>query len=102
MNAFGIYNEADTIAYSARNDGKTYINGELNTTLTPVNIGLNRHVICITNDNTVEHEQFIGSSITVNSLAKMALYRITGFTEVLTPDQVWKWYQKNKLKGGDK
>lgn len=32
----------------------------------------------------------------------MALYRITGFTEVLTPDQIWKWYQKNQPKGGDK
>ena len=102
MNAFGIYNEADIVAYSARNDGKTYINGELNTTLTALDIGINRQIVCVTNDNAVEHEQFIGSSISVNSVAKMALYRITGFTEVLTPDQVWKWYQKNKPKGGDK
>lgn len=102
MNAFGIYNEADIVAYSARNDGKTYINGELNTTLTALDIGINRQIVCVTNDNAVEHEQFTGSSISVNSVAKMALYRITGFTEVLTPDQVWKWYQKNKPKGGDK
>lgn len=43
-----------------------------------------------------------GTSISLSGNANMVLYRITGFTEALTTDQVWKWYQKNKPKGGDK
>lgn len=60
-----------------------------------------RNVICVVNEKS-EANQFISTSISLSGNANMVLYRITGFTEVLTANQVWKWYQKNKPKGGDK
>ena len=101
---FSIYPEADTIAYEARNsDGKTYIDGELNTTIKTNDLLEVRCIVCASNNSAKETEQYISKDSLLNNFyGKMALYRITGFTEVLTPDQVWKWYQKNKLKGGDK
>jgi hypothetical protein len=101
---FSIYPEADTIAYEARNsDGKTYIDGELNTTIKTNDLLEVRCTVCASNNSAKETEQYISKDSLLNNFyGKMALYRITGFTEVLTPDQVWKWYQKNKPKGGDK
>lgn len=102
-NWFSILNgENKIIAYNSHNDGFTYINGELNTTVKPNEIMNERNVICVVNEKSEEANQFIGASISLSGRANMVLYRITGFTEVLTPDQVWKWYQKNKPKGGDK
>lgn len=101
---FSIYPEADTIAYEARNsDGKTYIDGELNTTIKTNDLLEVRCIVCASNNSAKETEQYISKDSLLNNFyGKMALYRITGFTEVLTPDQVWKWYQKNQPKGGDK
>lgn len=103
-NYFSIYPQADTIAYEARNsDGKTYIDGELNTTIKTNDLLGVRCITCASNDLAKETEQYISKDSLLNNFyGKMALYRITGFTEVLTPDQVWKWYQKNQPKGGDK
>lgn len=101
---FSIYPEADTIAYEARNsDGKTYIDGELNTTIKTNDLLEVRCIVFASNNSAKETEQYISKDSLLNNFyGKMALYRITGFTEVLTPDQVWKWYQKNQPKGGDK
>ena len=101
---FSIYPEADTIAYEARNsDGKTYIDGELNTTIKTNDLLEVRCIVCASNNSAKETEQYISKDSLLNNFyGKMALYRITGFTEVLTPDQIWKWYQKNQPKGGDK
>lgn len=103
-NYFSIYPQADTVAYEAGNsNGKTYINGELNTTIKTNDLLGVRCITCASNDLAKETEQYIcRDSYLNNYYGKIALYRITGFTEVLTPDQVWKWYQKNKPKGGDK
>ena len=101
---FAVYHGENTIAYSARNNGDTYIDGALNTTLIPARL-TDRHMqIAITNNNVKDiiNSIHIGCSITKSLYSPMALYRITGFTEVLTPDQIWKWYQKNQPKGGDK
>ena len=101
---FSIYPESDTIAYEARNsDGKTYIDGELNTTIKTNDLLEVRCIVCASNNSAKETEQYISKDSLLNNFyGKMALYRITGFTEVLTPDQIWKWYQKNQPKGGDK
>ena len=104
-NTFAIYNAEDKIAYNARNNGNTYIDGVLNTTFVPSQL-TDRHMqVVITNNNVskVNNPIFVGAARGGTTFhASMALYRITGFTEVLTPDQVWKWYQKNQPKGGDK
>ncbi|WP_195501199.1 hypothetical protein [Bacteroides clarus] len=104
---FAIYHAENLPAYSARNNGDTYIDGVLNTTLIPEQLTGKHMQVAITNNNILKMNEFIfiGCRATIPSApfySAMALYRITGFTEVLTPDQVWKWYQKNKLKGGDK
>lgn len=103
-NYFSIYPQADTVAYEAKNsNGKTYINGELNTTIKTNDLLGVRCITCTSNDLAKETEQYIcRDSYLNNYYGKIALYRITGFTEMLTADQVWKWYQKNKAKGGDK
>ena len=103
-NYFSIYPQADTIAYEARNsDGKAHKEGELNTTIKTNDLLGVRCITCASNDLAKETEQYISKDSLLNNFyGKMALYRITGFTEVLTPDQVWKWYQKNQPKGGDK
>ena len=102
-NWFSILNgENEIIAYNSHNDGFTYINGELNTTVKPNEIMNEKNVICVVNEKSEKANQFIGTSISLLGNANMVLYRITGFTEALTTDQVWKWYQKNKPKGGDK
>lgn len=103
-NYFSIYPQADTVAYEARNsNGKTYINGELNTTIKTNDLLGVRCITCASNDLAKETEQYICKDSYLNNYyGKIALYRITGFTEMLTADQVWKWYQKNKPKGGDK
>lgn len=102
-NWFSILNgENEIIAYNSHNDGFTYINGELNTTVKPNEIMNEKNVICVVNEKSEKANQFIGTSISLSGNANMVLYRITGFTEALTTDQVWKWYQKNKPKGGDK
>ena len=91
-NYFSIYPQADTVAYEARNsNGKTYINGELNTTIKTNDLLGVRCITCASNDLAKETEQYIcRDSYLNNYYGKIALYRITGFTEVLTPDQVWK------------
>ena len=102
-NWFSILNgENEIIAYNSHNDGFTYINGELNTTVKPNEIMNEKNVICVVNEKSEKANQFIRTSISLSGNANMVLYRITGFTEALTTDQVWKWYQKNKPKGGDK
>lgn len=100
---FALYNETGYPAYDRRNtNGLTYINGELNTSVKSDDLLNKRYITCLTND-AVKNNQFIGVNRTrLGYFADIALYRITGFTEVLTPDQIWKWYQKNQPKGGDK
>lgn len=104
---FAIYHAENLPAYSARNNGDTYIDGVLNTTLIPEQLTGKHMQVAITNNNILEMNKVIfigcrGATPSALFYSAMALYRITGFTEVLTPDQVWKWYQKNQPKGGDK
>ncbi len=101
---FAVYHGENAIAYSARNNGDTYIDGVLNTTFIPNQLTGRHMQVAITNNNIEDIIGLIhiGCSIGKSLYSPMALYRITGFTEVLTPDQIWKWYQKNQPKGGDK
>lgn len=101
---FAVYHGENAIAYSARNNGDTYIDGVLNTTFIPNQLTGRHMQVAITNNNIEEIIGLIhiGCSVAKSLYSPMALYRITGFTEVLTPDRIWKWYQKNQPKGGDK
>lgn len=101
---FAILHAETFLAYSARNNGDTYIDGVLNTTFIPNQLTGRHMQVVITNNNVskVNNPINIGCTVGGGFYTSMALYRITGFTEVLTPDQIWKWYQKNQPKGGDK
>lgn len=92
-NSFAIYipnfNNEDSIAYSSRNDGKTYIDGVLNTSVKEWQLKDVTHNITITNsnsnnDNTVSPA--IGSNAKYNAFyAQMVLYEFMLLPDV--PDE---------------
>lgn len=92
-NSFAIYipnfNNEDSIAYSSRNDGKTYIDGVLNTSIKGSQLKDVTHNITITNsnsnnDNTVSPA--IGSNAKYNAFyAQMVLYEFMLLPDV--PDE---------------
>lgn len=92
-NSFAIYipnfNNEDSIAYSSRNDGKTYIDGVLNTSVKGSQLKDVTHNITITNsnsnnDNTVSPA--IGSNAKYNAFyAQMVLYEFMLLPDV--PDE---------------
>ena len=93
LNSFAIYipnfNNEDSIAYSSRNDGKTYIDGVLNTSVKGSQLKDVTHNITITNsnsnnDNTVSPA--IGSNAKYNAFyAQMVLYEFMLLPDV--PDE---------------
>lgn len=99
-NNFAIFNSNGSVAYTARNEGNnvgTYINGEKNdSTLCESLIG-KRHIAAVYNDEAGSNIQVIGAPMSLTELySKMALYRITGFSEVLSPEKIKCWYEKNR------
>ncbi|WP_195630315.1 hypothetical protein [Bacteroides finegoldii] len=96
-NSFAIYipnfnNNEDSIAYSSRNDGKTYIDGVLNTSVKGSQLKDVTHNITITNsnsnnDNTVSPA--IGSNAKYNAFyAQMALFDFMLFPEIPSEDEI--------------
>ncbi len=95
-NSFAIYipnfNNEDSIAYSSRNDGKTYIDGVLNTSVKGSQLKDVTHNITITNsnsnnDNTVSPA--IGSNAKYNAFyAQMALFDFMLFPEISSEDEI--------------
>ena len=95
-NSFAIYipnfNNENSIAYSSRNDGKTYIDGVLNTSVKGSQLKDVTHNITITNsnsnnDNTVSPT--IGSNAKYNAFyAQMALFDFMLFPEIPSEDEI--------------
>lgn len=95
-NSFAIYipnfNNEDSIAYSSRNDGKTYIDGVLNTSVKGSQLKDVTHNITITNsnsnnDNTVSPT--IGSNAKYNAFyAQMALFDFMLFPEISSEEEI--------------
>lgn len=95
-NSFAIYipnfNNEDSIAYSSRNDGKTYIDGVLNTSVKGSQLKDVTHNITITNsnsnnDNTVSPA--IGSNAKYNAFyAQMALFDFMLFPEISSEEEI--------------
>ena len=96
LNSFAIYipnfNYEDSIAYSSRNDGKTYIDGVLNTSVKGSQLKDVTHNITITNsnsnnDNTVS--PVIGSNAKHNAFYdQMALFDFMLFPEISSEDEI--------------
>ena len=95
-NSFAIYipnfNNEDSIAYSSRNDGKTYIDGVLNTSVKGSQLKDVTHNITITNgnsnnDNTVSPA--IGSNAKYNAFyAQMVLYEFMLLPDVPNEEEI--------------
>lgn len=108
-NSFAIYipnfnNNEDSIAYSSRNDGKTYIDGVLNTSVKGSQLKDVTHNITITNsnsnnDNTVS--PVIGSNAKYNAFyAQMVLYEFMLLPDVPDEEEIKELNDIVGIEGG--
>jgi hypothetical protein len=107
-NSFAIYipnfNNEDSIAYSSRNDGETYIDGVLNTSVKGSQLKDITHNITITNsnsnnDNTVS--PVIGSNAKCNAFyAQMALFDFMLFPDVPNEEEIKEFNDIVGIEGG--
>lgn len=107
-NSFAIYipnfNNEDSIAYSSRNDGKTYIDGVLNTSVKGSQLKDVTHNIIITNsnsnnDNTVSPA--IGSNAKYNAFyAQMVLYEFMLLPDVPDEEEIKELNDIVGIEGG--
>lgn len=100
---FAIYNgEGAVLAYQQRNDGETYINGILNTTIITNKLYNKKHLITIKN-NSLNNSQkpIIGSNQShTQFFANMAIYKFLGFKDELTEEQIQAIIKKYNLLDG--
>lgn len=100
---FAIYNrDRSELAYKQRNDGKTYINGVLNTTIKTDNLINKKHLITIKNNSiSLSQKPIIGSNYNnTQYFANMAIYKFLGFKEELTEEQIQAIIKKYNLLDG--
>ena len=97
---FGIYNESRTFAYNSRNNGVTYINGKINSANITTDELINKRSI-VTVINALESNCktiAIASTVFQGVYCNMALYKLIGFYDELTPLQIEKVINDYKLK----
>lgn len=90
---FAIYtsDEGDVIAYNTRNNGKTYIDGVLNSTVMASQLKNITHNIAITNDNVTDANSIsprIGCSNATTFYSKMALFTFMSFDDISSEDEI--------------
>lgn len=108
LNSFAIYipnfNNEDSIAYSSRNDGKTYIDGVLNTSVKGSQLKDVTHNITITNSNSNNNNTVspvIGSNAKHNAFyARMALYEFMLFPDVPDEEEIKELNDIVGIEGG--
>lgn len=97
---FDIYNESRTFAYNSRNNGVTYINGKINSANITTDELINKRSI-VTVINALESNCktiAIASTVFHGVYCNMALYKLIGFYDELTPLQIEKVINDYKLK----
>lgn len=97
---FSIYNESRTFAYNSRNNGVTYINGKINSANITTDELINKRSI-VTAINALESNCktiAIASTVFQGVYCNMALYKLIGFYDELTPLQIEKVINDYKLK----
>lgn len=97
---FGIYNEGVTFAYNSRNNGVIYINGKINSANITTDKLINKRSI-VTVINALESNCktiAIASTAFQAFYCNMALYKLIGFYDELTPLQIEKVINDYKLK----
>lgn len=99
--SFGISISLNHIAYNAYNwGGVTYINGKLNTTMNRKEVYLKHQIITIVNGTDLKPQKVVlGGDIGLSGyFLNMALYKLIGFYDELTPLQIEKVINDYKLK----
>ena len=108
---FAIVNHEGVVAYNSRNtDGKTYIDGELNTVLKTIDLLKKKQIITILNSNASEsttNEPIFWSSLSRMENMHCAFYNAIGFDSIPTEedgfteqeliDYVIEKYELNKI-----
>lgn len=96
---FGIYNSTASIAYNATNNGQTYINSKLNLDIFTDSLINKRIIITVVNNNENNCQSiFIASTFSASVNSNIALYKLIGFYDELTPLQIEKVINDYKLK----
>ena len=99
--SFGISISLNHIAYNTYNwGGVTYINGKLNTTMNGKEVYLKHQIITIVNGTDLKPQKVVlGGDIGLYGyFSNMALYKLIGFYDELTPLQIEKVINDYKLK----
>lgn len=99
--SFGISISLNHIAYNAYNwGGVTYINGKLNTTMNGKEVYLKHQIITIVNGTDLKPQKVVLGVIQdwPDIFSNMALYKLIGFYDELTPLQIEKVINDYKLK----
>lgn len=99
--SFGINISLNHIAYNAYNwGGVTYINRKLNTTMNGKEVYLKHQIITIVNGTDLKPQKVVlGGDIGLYGyFSNMALYKLIGFYDELTPLQIEKVINDYKLK----
>lgn len=99
--SFGISILFNHIAYNAYNwGGVTYINRKLNTTMNGKEVYLKHQIITIVNGTDLKPQKVVlGGDIGLSGyFSNMALYKLIGFYDELTPLQIEKVINDYKLK----
>lgn len=98
---FGINISLNHIAYNTYNwGGVTYINGKLNTTMNGKEVYLKHQIITIVNGTDLKPQKVVlgGDIGLAGYFSNMALYKLIGFYDELTPLQIEKVINDYKLK----
>lgn len=99
--SFGISILLNHIAYNTYNlGGVTYINGKLNTTMNGKEVYLKHQIITIVNGTDLKPQKVVlgGDIRLAGYFSNMALYKLIGFYDELTPLQIEKVINDYKLK----
>lgn len=102
-NTFGIYTGENHPAYSARNNGSTYIDGILNTNIIPSNLAGITHNITAVNDTATDNSTtypILGTSFTNAIFSDMSLYEFMLFPEIPSEDEIKKLNDVMGIEGG--
>lgn len=102
-NTFSIYTGENHPAYNARNNGSTYIDGILNTSIIPSDLVGITHNITAVNDAAIDNNTVsprLGVSVSNATFSNMSLYEFMLFPEIPSEDEIKKLNDVMGIEGG--
>lgn len=100
---FGILTGEATLAYNARNNGSTYIDGILNANIIPSDLVGITHNITAVNDAAIDNNTVsprLGISVSNVTFSNQALYEFMLFPEIPSEDEIKKLNNVMGIEGG--